>query len=762
MNKKGFTLIELLAAITILGMLMVITIPAVENLMARNRTKKYKAYAEAIERAAKLYMDSYGENAMVDNSNYFCIKLTYDTLKDRKLLKDFQGDESCEDDNTFVYVEKNTNTADGKGYKYDRSVRCTKNNKEVYREDVEGRTGSCTKVDSMGGIQVSATGFDKWYQTINAPDITITIKDLNTGQGTGFGANTSIRYQWVKNGSSPDKTKWLTLDMGNATQTSSLSKKINRSTGNYPSGVEGTGEWNLYIYGICDTVGHCSKTQKFGLYKFDNIPPSCEVKTELASGGSYSPTYSGSNSWNKAGSAYTNGKWTYRDVKTSIGSRSDTVNKSVQSDLTSSTVDRITVKQKVKDKNRNWQDAVTLKNHVIGNSYEVSSSGITTVTYYLKDNVGLEGSCTQTINVDKEKPASPSITMYKTESKDYDYAYANPGKGGYTAGDWYKHYVYTTMIRPAPKTEHEYSGTHYYTTASGAATDEGEKEQEFRNVFKEGTSQVHYKACTKAGLCSNTVDSGNIKLDRSAPTGMQIVKKVKTDCSTNWEGGNHDSATNYSSGSWTKHCTWSKAYGAKDKFDNGEIYYSDASGATSDKNEKQQTFRNINAEGTSTVYHHVCDRLGNCTNNTSYTVKLDHSGPTCSVTKTNTGTTSGVTATFTCYDKKLSGTKQCTPQKTGLKSNHSYSIEDNVGNPGTCSVTVTSKRSCTTTYKCKCKQECTSTGTKYLYKNNACSNDPSMGWHFDNSSITCGGTNGDCKYTVIKTDDITTCKTTYE
>ena len=514
MNKKGFTLIELLAAITILGMLMVITIPAVENLMARNRTKKYKAYAEAIERAAKLYMDSYGENAMVDNSNYFCIKLTYDTLKDRKLLKDFQGDESCENDNTFVYVEKNTNTADGKGYKYDRSVRCTKNNKEVYREDVEGRTGSCTKVDSMGGIQVSATGFDKWYQTINAPDITITIKDLNTGQGTGFGANTSIRYQWVKNGSSPDKTKWLTLDMGNATQTSSLSKKINRSTGNYPSGVEGTGEWNLYIYGICDTVGHCSKTQKFGLYKFDNIAPSCEVDTVLGSG-DFSPTYSGSDSWNKAGSAYTNGKWTYRNVKTSIGSRSDTVNKSVQSDLTSSTVDRITVKQKVKDQNRNWQNTVTLKDRVIGNSYEVSSSGITTVTYYLKDNVGLEGSCTKTINVDKERPAKPGIHMYKKSDKNDLTDPNKPPSTGY-GGGWINGWVFTTC--DATQTTHEYSGTTYYADANGDTTDHDQKNNRYRNVNYQGRSKVLYKACTAAGLCSGQVTSTNIDLDRTDPT----------------------------------------------------------------------------------------------------------------------------------------------------------------------------------------------------------------------------------------------------
>ncbi|MBQ2639991.1 MAG: prepilin-type N-terminal cleavage/methylation domain-containing protein, partial [Bacilli bacterium] len=45
MNKKGFTLIELLVAITIMGILIGLAAPAVDNLMARNKTRKYNAYA---------------------------------------------------------------------------------------------------------------------------------------------------------------------------------------------------------------------------------------------------------------------------------------------------------------------------------------------------------------------------------------------------------------------------------------------------------------------------------------------------------------------------------------------------------------------------------------------------------------------------------------------------------------------------------------------------------------------------------------------
>ena len=703
MNKKGFTLIELLVAITIMGILIGLAAPAVDNLMARNKTRKYNAYARSMERAAKLYMDSYGENVMSSNENYFCIKLTYQTLKNRKLLKDYQGEETCEDDDTYVYVKKNTKMENDKGYDYDVSIRCKKNGNEVYREEATAPDTKCyNNIDRIGGITVSLDpDHFGWTRTVNARDITITVKDTNEENGVGFAPNTAIKYQWVKDGGTPSSTGWKTLEMGNSEQTSVLTKTMNNSL--YPTE---TGEYRLWIFGICDTVGHCSMKQSFGLYKFDNTAPTCSVYAKTKDTTSYDNIDS-KHSWANNVDYFKNNKysrsaqeWTYRNVKASIFDRDDK-----HSGPSTNTTNEVSI-----------NDGYATR----ASNTTISRNGVTKVTYYLYDKVGNRGSCSANIKIDKERPTAPSIIMYKKGEQDIKKPDQDPGKGSYTGG-WYKGWVYTTGT--ATTSAHNYSGTRYYTDGTGE-TDSEQKEQRFRNVDAEGISTVKYKACTKAGLCSDWRESTDIKLDRSAPTGMQLKKKIRTNCSNNWEGGDHDDATNYTSGSWTRYCTYSKAHDAKDKWGNGTVYSSYATGKTDHSTRDNQSWRNVNAEGTSTVYHRVCDNLGNCSAYTSYIAKLDHSAPTCKTTKSNQNTASGVTATFSCSDGGLSGVKKCTSQKSGLKTGtHSYSIEDNVGNSGTCSTTVYREQkqgSCKTYNTCKNKQCCGTKITTYLL-NTGCS-----------------------------------------
>ena len=89
------------------------------------------------------------------------------------------------------------------------------------------------------------------------------------------------------------------------------------------------------------------------------------------------------------------------------------------------------------------------------------------------------------------------------------------------------------------------------------------------------------------------------------------------------------------------------------------------------------------------------DNVGN-TRKCTLNVYIDKTNPSCSTTKTSTGT-GGVSGTISCSDSH-SGVGSCnggTTTFSGLKSGATYSVTDNVGNSNSCSVSVS-------TEKCNC------------------------------------------------------------
>ncbi len=79
--------------------------------------------------------------------------------------------------------------------------------------------------------------------------------------------------------------------------------------------------------------------------------------------------------------------------------------------------------------------------------------------------------------------------------------------------------------------------------------------------------------------------------------------------------------------------------------------------------------------------------------NGPHNIYSDRQKPTCSVSKSNTETTSGVTFTVTCDDGAGSGcvsSGDSQGEHTDVKSSKTYTVKDNVGNKGTCAGSVTS------------------------------------------------------------------------
>ena len=103
---------------------------------------------------------------------------------------------------------------------------------------------------------------------------------------------------------------------------------------------------------------------------------------------------------------------------------------------------------------------------------------------------------------------------------------------------------------------------------------------------------------------------------------------------------------------------------------------------------------------------YVEDEAGNF-NTCNITFKKDTTAPTCTITKTNTGTTSGVTTAVACSDSGSGCDTNKNPTgESSLKENKTYTVYDTLGHTGTCTVTVTSQgqkrtRSCTAGKRCE-------------------------------------------------------------
>lgn len=190
MKKKGFTLIELIAVIVIMGLLLLIVLPATTRLMKGNKNKKYDEYYNLIEKAALLYADSRKDDLGGVNASG-CIDTSVEFLVKNKYLKEFDEDgvtckgassydlTSFEDiDSSKNYIDVRIRNVNGKKT-VESSLVCVKRNKVEYSK-LKENTESCDKYvaerenvlyDKISNL--SATGADSnadRYIIGNTPD----------------------------------------------------------------------------------------------------------------------------------------------------------------------------------------------------------------------------------------------------------------------------------------------------------------------------------------------------------------------------------------------------------------------------------------------------------------------------------------------------------------------------------------------------------------------------------------------------------------
>lgn len=135
---------------------------------------------------------------------------------------------------------------------------------------------------------------------------------------------------------------------------------------------------------------------------------------------------------------------------------------------------------------------------------------------------------------------------------------------------------------------------------------------------------VYIRVCNVAGNCSLSSNT-KIMIDKTAPSGLKL---------TGYKKNNSDNIQSASGLDTINSDTWHKGWllilpsGVTDGGSNDVYYKVTVTGASENVSDAEQNYRNVNAEGTSTVIFRACDKVDNCSDEATFIAKVDRSGPT--------------------------------------------------------------------------------------------------------------------------------------
>ena len=291
----GFTLVELIVVIAIMGIILILALPMVSRIQSANKNKKYEAYKETIEAAAKIYIDNHAKDLFGNNKNG-CVTVTYSDLKNDNLIRDFgeSGVDCSNDDETFVDVTRVNDE-----YRYSTDLVCRKGDKIVF-EGKDSMKPNASLCDTHGGeegkpdsappeidIDPDNSG-NKWY---NAERINSVLKlKIIVSDQNGLNINIAVTLDWKQlDGNNAENYKFNFNNDKLTNQNSKVSSLI--PVKKIPHTPEATGKYQLTVspdnsngWGVQDALGN----EKVGSevrkeYWIDNTPPTMNPKIKSTS-----------------------------------------------------------------------------------------------------------------------------------------------------------------------------------------------------------------------------------------------------------------------------------------------------------------------------------------------------------------------------------------------------------------------------------------------------------------------------------------------
>ena len=467
-NKWGFTLVELIVVIAVMGVILILALPQVGKIQSANKTKKYETYEQSIESAAKLYVDSHAKDLFGTN-NSGCVTIKFAELQTNNLIKDFGEDGiSCNNDQTYVEVRKVNDN-----YKYETSIVCKNSNGVVYQKTIDHTTSTCENTpDDEEPIVVANP--DK-HEGVDRKDLALKI---NISDDSGLANNIGIIYYWTDTSGNKVGDEYQ-YNYHNKKDVENISFQI--PTENIP---KTTGEYQLVVKpwyaettnAIKDVLGNEKTGQEvFGPYKIDNEPPACPSLTTTTP----------------------ENTWTNKDITFTFGFTEDTAKYEWYT-----------------DSNGEWK--FWWERPSTNTAESISGEGKRKIKVVVYDDAGNSRECfgDNSYWIDKTAPSVPTVNLYNWKSNSSENPTSSSGLSKYTSGTWTKLKVFT---QPSSSTDSLSGVDHYEFTTTGATTNLTNHTQSYRNIEAEGKSTIKWRACDKAGNCSNYSPVASINQDRTPP-----------------------------------------------------------------------------------------------------------------------------------------------------------------------------------------------------------------------------------------------------
>jgi len=584
-DKKGFTMVELLATIVILGLISAIAIPSVMRLINSSKGKSLESNKNTLVMATESYMQSNTSKLPKNIGEEVILKVS--DLKNSNFLKEDiknADNKSCMKD-SFVRIHKYAKDK----YSYTAYIYCAG---DKVPDKIEANKPKIRVVFTDGQNRITTVA----QQNVKTAMVNLTYDGNRDDAGNKFGI---LGYSYIISVQYSDEEEFV--EIYNSGSLDAMGKRKFEIKKDITPYIDITKVTNIRVIAEAyNNDGGYIKVTEDSAYQDVTGPVCGKTKGEP-----------GVNEWNKS--------WRSKtitiacDDKEGSGCVKDSYTKTFTKESEYGVIT-------IEDNAGNTTDC-KVRTHLDWTA--------PTLTITAKKR-NADGSCGTNVGSAKATNSSKNVTFSKYT-------------GGYGSDSWLNlanfpygvcyEVVAEDNVKIGKGTWSENSenlpkvsaNINNLTQKSSKNFTKGDNKTTF-NLITEGYRKGKY--VLKDQALNEVVINVIAPIDRTLPTVPKVgLYKKRSGADVTSSSG----LSGYTNNTWLSGHVLSLPSGSTDRISQLDHYEYTTSGATATATNQAGAYRNINAEGTSSIKYRACDKAGNCSAyGSQYTIKLDRTKPSCS------------------------------------------------------------------------------------------------------------------------------------